>query len=169
MRWLLGLVMLLMLVPSRAAEFGLYYADDLSTEDEKPFTLITARLGTELPWRWSLANGWAVNARMDIALGRLAGNGRSAITLGLGPALRIIAPSAKWYVTLGWRPTYLERSRFGDIDLGGSAQFETALGAGYWLTERLSVSYDLFHMSNGGLDSPNPGWNGQRLGLSYGF
>ncbi|HER19552.1 MAG TPA: hypothetical protein ENO14_00730 [Chromatiales bacterium] len=40
---------------------------------------------------------------------------------------------------------------------------------GYWLSEHLCVSYALLHLSNGGLKNPNPGWDSQRLGLSYDY
>ncbi|MFZ5466905.1 MAG: acyloxyacyl hydrolase [Pseudomonadota bacterium] len=168
MKRYLGVVLAVVLLPSQAAELGVHHAESVF-DDDKPLALTQVRWGMPLPWRWSLVGDWTVSTGLDVVLGRLRGNGDSSTAVGVGPALRMGPPSGRWYVGLSWRPTYLSRSTFGDLDLGGNIQFESALGAGYWLSEHVSVSYELLHISNGGLDDRNPGWNGQRLGLSYGF
>lgn len=168
MKHCLGWMMAIVLLPAQAEEIGIHYAESLPTEDHV-LRLVSVRLGTALPWQWDLSSGWVLFTRFDAALARAEESGGSTILFGAGPALRLVAPSGGWYLGLGWRPSYLGQDRFGALDLGGQLQFETSLGAGYWLTERLHVNYEITHVSNGGLEKHNPGWNGQRLGLNYDF
>ncbi|MEW6765935.1 MAG: acyloxyacyl hydrolase [Pseudomonadota bacterium] len=157
-----------MLVPAHAAEIGVHYATRFPSEDYD-LALTSVRMGVELPWHWTLNSNWVLRTRVELALARINGEGNSATLAGIGPSLRLEPSSGRWYFDLGVRPGYLEEASYGDLDLGGQFQFESSLGVGYRLSEFLSVNYELVHISNGGFDDPNPGWNGHRLGLNFDF
>lgn len=168
MHRLLGVLIVMAMGSVHAFEVGAQHAEPLLAEDAD-LSLTTLRVGADLPWQWRIGGGWLALSRLDATLGRLEGEGESGLAVSVGPGLRLQSPGGNWHARLAFRPTWLERATFGNIDLGGHVQFETSLGVGYWLGEHLCVSYELLHVSNGGLENPNPGWDGQRLGLSYDF
>lgn len=64
--------------------------------------------------------------------------------------------NGSWFIEGSFMPGYYTQGSRGN-DLGGHFQFRTLFSVGYLLnpTARISVSID--HISNGGIESPNPG------------
>jgi hypothetical protein len=59
------------------------------------------------------------------------------------------------FVTTG--PVLLTEDIFGDFDLGGYFHFASAIGLNWRLRDGWSVAYRIQHLSNAGIESPNPG------------
>jgi hypothetical protein len=59
------------------------------------------------------------------------------------------------FVTTG--PVLLTEDIFGDFDLGGYFHFASAIGLKCRLRDGWAVAYRIQHLSNAGIESPNPG------------
>lgn len=95
---------------------------------------------------------WGVAARAD-----LDGNAWA----GAGFVLNFdLSDSA--FIEASFMPGYYAE---GDRDLGGNLHFRSLVGLGYGVAPRGAVVLTLDHISNGGIDEPNPG--AETLSLTY--
>ncbi|MEW6445667.1 MAG: acyloxyacyl hydrolase [Pseudomonadota bacterium] len=168
MHRIFGFILAATLTPVHALELGIDYAEPFFG-DEKALSLAAVRVSTGLPWQMDMGGGWIAFARFDTSFGRIDGRGASSSIVMAGPGLKFVSPNHRWSASLFFRPALMERASLEDIDFGGQIQFETSIGGGYRVSKHLSLRFDFIHISNGGLDNPNPGWNSQRIGISYSF
>jgi len=132
-------------------------------------------------WQWEsrkkwLARGnWYVGAYWDLQLGTwITNQGKSIVDVGLTPVFRLqqATPSA-------WSP-YMEAAigfhNISDTRVNASRvtsthfQYGDHLGAGVRFGGgRYDTSVRLQHLSNGGLERPNPGINYVQLRVQYHF
>lgn len=99
-----------------------------------------------------LTGRWGVAARGD-----LDGNA----WVGAGFVLNLPVSDA-FFVEASFMPGYYAE---GDRDLGGNLHFRSLVGLGYGVAPRGAVVLSLDHISNGGIDSPNPG--AETLSVTY--
>jgi len=123
----------------------------------------------DLPWNWNFYSDWRLQPRVDASAGWLNNRQDGAFIGTVGPLLEVRPGKCPFALEGGFSPTLLSRYRFGGADFGGRLQFTTQIGLRWYLTDRLAVGLRFQHMSNGGLESPNPGLNFEMLELSYHF
>lgn len=91
------------------------------------------------------------------AMGVLEYHSGEDVFAGAGPSLLLdIAP--KWFVETSFAAGFYYASN-DEVDLGGSLQFRSLLGAGYRLSNTSRLTIAINHLSNAGLDDTNPGRN----------
>jgi hypothetical protein len=100
----------------------------------------------------TLTGRWGVAARAD-----LDGNAWA----GAGFVLNFPLSDAA-FVEASFMPGYYAE---GDRDLGGNLHFRSLIGFGYAIAPRGAVVLSLDHISNGGIESHNPG--AETVALSY--
>lgn len=115
----------------------------------------------KLPWRWSPWEGVYATPRLTLEVGEFDTDLEDRLFGSFGPALRI--DNDRWripvFVDLGISPTVIDGSEFGDRNLGSSLNFTSyvALGMRFGRQKDHSVSFRFQHISNGGINSTNPG------------
>lgn len=150
---------------SQAAPYAVERVDVSRMLAVKKFDGLTEtaiRLRTALPrpsWDWLERAGVAFS--LEGRGGQLRGNNRSSFVLGTSLVGRweTWRAGAGYWLELGTGPTWLERYRFGDGDLGGPLQFTSHVAIGYRpaFLPGLGISLRLQHISNGGIKHSNPG------------
>jgi hypothetical protein len=122
-----------------------------------------------LPERWRWPAGLDLGFELEGTAGTISAAGETAFIGFLGPRLSLYFLESIVSIEAGSRPAVLSRDRFGGIDLGGRFHFISHLGIRVRLGRFLSVGYRFQHMSNAGLQDPNPGLNLHMLELSSRF
>ena len=119
--------------------------------------------------RWRPDN--ARRLRWEVAFGTLHEGSVDRLFLSGGPVWRF-APgqsreSARFVIDLGINPTLLAGAKFSRIDLGGFMQFTSFVSAGarFGRDRASRVAVRVQHISNGSLNSTNPGTD--QLGLEF--
>ncbi len=119
--------------------------------------------------RWRPDN--ARRLRWEVAFGTLHEGSVDRLFLSGGPVWRF-APgqdreSARFVIDLGINPTLLAGAKFSNIDLGGFMQFTSFVSAGarFGRDRASRVALRVQHISNGSLNSTNPGTD--QLGLEF--
>jgi len=120
-------------------------------------------------WRWNLSTDWCLQSRVAASAGWLGGRGENAFIGTVGPTLELSRAGIPLAIEGGSSPTYISRYRFGQINLGISAQFTTHIGLFWDVTPHWRVGYRYQHMSNAGIREPNPGFNLHILSVGYVF
>jgi lipid A 3-O-deacylase len=102
--------------------------------------------------------------------------------LGIAPTLGgLVSDTGSSYAYFGFRRDFAVGTRLsltpftgagayrqGDgVNLGGSTQFRSGLEIGLRLRQRDRLSLSLYHLSNAGLQRPNPGTESVVLGYSF--
>jgi hypothetical protein len=111
---------------------------------------------------------------LEIDVGRVKKDGRSAAFLSLGPVFRFTlnkAEQGRWFLEAGGHLSYFGDSLFqGDSD-GGNFQFKSHLGLGRTLgkDDQFSFVLDYRHISNAGLQDTSLGADLVSLSLIYQF
>ncbi len=107
--------------------------------------------------------------RLELAMGTLSTSQENRLFLSLGPVWRLPLNSHSLFVELGISPTLISGSSFNGRDMGGNFHFTSsaAVGATFGARDALSLSLRIQHMSNGGLNSANPGMD--MIGLNITF
>ena len=99
------------------------------------------------PVQWNfgrLEAGWGVAGRID--------EDRDAwFGAGLTGEYRF---GEKWYVDMSFMPGLYHR---GETDLGGTVHFRSMIGLGFDVNEKIGLSCTIDHLSNGSIQSYNPG------------
>ena len=113
--------------------------------------------------------------RWEVAFGTLHEGSVDRVFLSGGPLWRF-APGqdrsdARFVIDLGLHPTLLAGAKFSRIDLGGFMQFTSfvSVGARFGRDHAGRVAVRVQHISNGSLNSTNPGTDQLGMELSYRF
>lgn len=123
---------------------------------------------------WQAEAAWDFRAprrlrarRLELATGVIATPDDTRGFVSLGPVWRTPASADRAYVELGFAPTLLTGSTFGERDMGGVLHFTSSVEVGTTLgrQRRAHIALRVKHTSNGGLHSNNPGMD--VIGLSF--
>jgi hypothetical protein len=148
----------------RLSEIGFRAGSGIGKDHDFRQTELFSSLTT--PWARTTPSG---NFRADLEAhaggGILRNSDATAALFYAGPGLRLSAPGFPLYLTAGSAPTYLTRSRFGDVDLGQRLQFTSSAAITLMLTPEIGLRYRAQHMSNARLARPNPGINTHSAGI----
>ena len=116
-----------------------------------------------LPWRWSPWRNMTVTPRLTLEVGRFSNDFEQRTFRSLGPTFRFERnlSSLPLFLDLGLSATTIDGVQYGDRDLGTSFNFTShvALGLRFGPNQNNRVSLRYQHISNGGIDSTNPGMN----------
>lgn len=112
--------------------------------------------------------------RFELASGELTNGETSSFFISAGPAWRFnkrIAGSGLAYIELGSSPTWISNGNFENESLGGNVFFTSniQLGVHFGYRRELTLSLRLHHISNGGINSTNPGTDMVGIEMSYLF
>lgn len=122
----------------------------------------------------SRENSFRYIDRFELASGELTNGETSSFFISAGPAWRFnkrIAGSGLAFIEFGTSPTWISNGNFEDESLGGHVFFTSnmQLGMHFGYRRELTLSLRVHHISNGGLNSTNPGTDMVGLEMSYLF
>lgn len=120
-------------------------------------------------WSWRWSSGWGLDTRLNATVGALRGGGETGLIGSLGPGIVLSRAGGRLSLDTGVSPTLLSRDEFGRADLGGQLHFISHIGLTLRLGRGLGVGYRFQHMSNAGIDKPNPGLDLHAFALNYHF
>lgn len=168
---MLGL--LLLSTTARAQHFGvesLGVRGGASLTDPRPgFHQADVFLNCNLPWRWDLGRRWHLQTRLDFSGGWLGESGVHAAIGSIGPSVLFAREEFPFSFEGGSSPTGITQYEFPDKNFGGGLQFTTHVGVNWEMATHFRLGYRFQHMSDAGLNTPNPGLNMHMLALSYLF
>lgn len=164
--WIAGLILYLSSF-TQALAFDLVVAKGSSAESRTPGNALLFALGREWDAPSAERRGWEGRLRTELSGARLDGRGDEITLYGLSLYGR--GTSGMLYLEAGIGVHYLSDARFAGKNLGTRTQFSPSLGVGLRLGRQLEVGYWFWHLSNGGLATPNPGLNYHLLRLGYRF
>ncbi|MDQ2694715.1 MAG: acyloxyacyl hydrolase [Pseudomonadota bacterium] len=121
-----------------------------------------------LPWRWQPADRWLVASELSATAGALSNGDTTGFVGWVGPGVRI-SRAGPLSLDLGVGVAWLSQTRFGQEDLTSEIQFISYAGLNYRLGSRWSADFRFEHLSNAGIEEPNPGLNTILLGINYHF
>lgn len=125
---------------------------------------------------WQVEAAWDFRAprrlrarRLELAAGIIDTPDETRGFVSLGPVWRFPADADRTYIELGFAPTLLTGSTFGEQDMGGVLQFTSSAELGITLGRqgRAHLALHFKHTSNGGLHDINPGMDVIGLSFSY--
>lgn len=122
-----------------------------------------------LPWSWEWSSGLKLHTELQLTAGALNGGGDTGFVGSAGPDIVLTKAGSGFAIGAGISPTVLSRSEFDAEDLGGQFHFTSHVRVGYRFTDHWEFSYRFQHMSNAGIDEPNPGVDFHTLELGYRF
>ena len=117
----------------------------------------------KLPWSWTGGTGMYAETRLTAEFGEFSDGDDNRLFGSLGPAIRL--GNDDWrvpaYIDAGLSPTIINGSIYGENDLGTSLNFTSylTLGLRFGRHARNRISMRYQHISNGGINSTNPGVN----------
>jgi hypothetical protein len=109
--------------------------------------------------------------RTEFAAGVISGHGDTRPFASVGPVWRLNGDEQPLFVDFGFSPTLLGGSTLGNQDLGGNLHFTSSLAIGreFGQRQQFLASLRIQHLSNGGLNSTNPGLDSIGVGFSGRF
>jgi len=113
--------------------------------------------------------------RWELAFGTLHEGSVDRLFLSGGPVWRFTPfqqrESARFVLDLGLNPTLLGGAKFSTVDLGGVVQFTSfiSIGARLGRDQATRVAARVQHISNGSLNSTNPGTDQLGIEISHRF
>lgn len=116
-------------------------------------------LGFNLPGKLTLGSGSDVTIGLESSAGWLGDSHEDAAVVTLGPAVKVSLPKIPVSIVGGSSPTFISRHNFVHRDLGSLFQFTSHIGLVWDVTHDWNVGYRFQHMSNAGIEHPNPGLN----------
>lgn len=122
-----------------------------------------------LPWRWSLPSKVDIATNLETAAGILRGGSDNGLILAIGPGIQLTRTDCPVGLNLGINPAFLSEDTYGEEDIGGNFHIISHATLFLKLGDSFSLGYRIQHISNAGIESPNPGVNIQMLELSYKF
>ena len=136
---------------------------------DEPFHQTEAFGGIYLPWRWEFCSNWHLRPGGSASAGWIGDGNTSGFIGTLGPFVEL--GKGRFPLTLegGAAPTYISRYHFSSRNFSDHFQFTSYIGLNWRIVDHWSVGARFQHMSNAGLDSPNPGLNLEFLSLRYDF
>jgi lipid A 3-O-deacylase len=120
-----------------------------------------------LPWAWHSKSGWILASRLDFTAAALNSAGTTGFLGSLGPALLVTRQGGRLLLELGISPAYLSQDIYGKEDMSGNIQFFTHGGVSLRIIRSLWVGYEFQHISNAGIEQPNPGLNMHCVQIAY--
>lgn len=110
--------------------------------------------------------------RFELASGELTNGETSSFFISAGPAWRLnkrLAGSGLAFIEFGISPTWISNTNFDNESLGGHVFFTSniQLGMHFGYRRELTLSLRVQHISNGGLNTTNPGTDMVGLEMSY--
>ena len=138
----------------------------LSPDEDRGFEQYEAFINHDLPWGWRWPWGWTFNMRLNATTGVIRGRGNTGLIGSFGPG---ITSGDRISLDIGVSPAFLSEDQFRRHSLGGEFYFISHIGTTFRLIRSLGVNYRFQHMSNAGINRPNPGLNLHMFGLSYRF
>ena len=134
-------------------------------EDINQYELFTT---FKLPWQWQWPNSnWLLSTQQHARIGALVSDDDDGFVVSIAMGLTLEKPGGRFGVDIGSGPTYISQDEFGPQDMGGNFQFTSHIRLRYKLTDHFSIGYRYHHISNAGIDRPNPGLDVQSIDLSY--
>jgi lipid A 3-O-deacylase len=136
------------------------------------------RVGGQRDWgrRWFRNGDWFLGGYWELGAGRWAGDEEVLYELGVTPVFRLqrhypFENSASPYLEAAVGVHLLSESEIAGEDLSSLVQLGDHLGAGmtFGPLGQFSVVYRFQHISNAGLQAPNPSLNLHLLNLGYRF
>ncbi len=106
---------------------------------------------------------------LELALGKLTTPSETHSFVSFGPVWQVPLYSDRISLKLGFSPTLLSGSRFGDRDMGDNFHFTSSASVevSFGIRRALSLAVRIQHTSNGGISSTNPGMDVVGLNISY--
>ena len=120
-----------------------------------------------LPWAWRPKSGWILASRLDFTGAALNAGGTTGFFGSVGPALAVRKTGWIVGVDLGVSAAVLSEDRYGDENLSGHITFMSHGGVSLFPIRNLSIGYEYQHISNAGIEQPNPGLNMHNVKISY--
>ena len=107
--------------------------------------------------------------RMEFAAGILEVDGTARPFASFGPVWQLPWGGHRWFAEFGFSPTVLSGSSPRGRDIGGNLHFTSSIAAGlrFGKFNDKAVALRFQHISNGGLNSTNPGLDMVGLNFSY--
>ena len=117
-------------------------------------------------WRLRAPRALRVH-HLELAVGTLSAADDTEAFVSLGPVWRLPFRDGSTFVEFGLSPTILSGSQFDGRELGGNFHFTSSLAAGmrFGRTQKYSLGLRAQHISNGGIDTTNPGLD--MIGLTF--
>ena len=125
---------------------------------------------------WQAEAAWDIRAprrlrarRLELVTGVIVTPDDTRGFVSLGPVWRFPINADRAYIELGFAPTLLTGSTFGERDMGGLLQFTSSAEVGLTIgrQRRAHLALRITHTSNGGLNGSNPGMDVVGLSFSY--
>jgi hypothetical protein len=138
-------------------------------QNSSGFLLTEAFTDCNLPFSFELQSKYLMRFRLDFGVGWLGRSGADAATTTAGPTLVLQRRGVPLQLEMGSSSTLITRYHFGDTDLGGPVQFTTHVGVTWQAARHWRVGYRFQHLSNAGLEHPNPGVHFHTFACSYAF
>lgn len=114
-------------------------------------------------------SNWLYSNRTEIAVGSIGNSDDTTAFLSVGPLWRWGLLTPDTFFELGFSPTVLADTQFGPKNIGGHLHFSSSVSIGHKLGKhkRSNIALRVQHISNGGLNSTNPGLDSVGLSFSY--
>lgn len=116
-----------------------------------------AVLFVDTPWEWEISESVELDVELEFTAGAITGDGDTAAVLHAGFLFELEIEEFPISLVGSVGPTVITEDEFDDYDIGGGFQFTSSIGLDLELHESFSVGYRFQHISNAGLDDPNPG------------
>lgn len=166
--------------------FTAHAVDSVSIEGGASFsgdrkTTTMGRIGAQWDWesKWFDTGSWYLGGYWDAQVGYWHTNDKGGDhdigDFSITPVLRFQSSATSGfvpYLELGIGAHYLtEKTIADDRHFSTNFQFGDHLGAGFRFGDKAQydLSYRIQHLSNAGIDSPNPGINFNELRFQYHF
>lgn len=172
---------LAMILSISAIALPAHAVDSVSLEVNGGAKVQAARVAAQWNWNknWFDGNNRSLTGYWDLSLGQWRGNAYKGVEgnhqnitdLGFTPMFRYMDNSRKgWFAEAGTGPHLL--SHVYDNNgrrLSTAFQFRTTLGIGYVFQNKMDVSLNVSHFSNGSIKQPNNGQNFAGVKVGYSF
>jgi hypothetical protein len=126
-----------------------------------------------LPWDYRSSSGWAVDTKLETALGALHTDAETGAMGTLGTGLTVTKKGFNLVPELGINLSLLDRRQFGKQDFGSILLFGAYFGLSYHFDCGLGIGYRIQHLSNNHIlyskNTPNPGLDLHMIGISWIF
>ena len=116
--------------------------------------------------------GFRYMDRFELASGEISNDDVHSFFISAGPSWRFnkrIARSGLAFIEFGTSPTLISNDEFEDKSLGGNMFFTSniQIGAHFGYRREITISLRVHHISNGGMNTKNPGTDMVGLEFSY--
>lgn len=108
---------------------------------------------------------------LELTLGAISETDKTRPFASLGPVWQIQFSDDRLLAKIGFAPTLIAGSTFGDRDMGGNVHFTSsaAIQFSFGRQRTTRLTFQVQHTSNGGLSSQNPGMDITSIAISNQF